>query len=131
MEAPTCEYIDFTVFEFCTLKIGKKNHIGCIIITVQDLSVLKSCAYDKNCTFQFNVYTIISKRRPLRFRICDCRGFEDAHGVDLFDIEAILDGNVKNKYTVMLQSFPLLAISIRSTLRHHISFSLPYFLFPN
>jgi len=53
--------------------------------------------------FQFNIYTIISKRRPLKFRLCDCRGFEDSHGVDMSDIEAILDGNMKNNYRVKLK----------------------------
>ncbi|CAG2198213.1 unnamed protein product [Mytilus edulis] len=59
---------------------------------------------DTSLTKSFNVYSIISNRRPLRFRICDCRGFEDAHGVDLFDVEAILDGNIKNKYTFVDKS---------------------------
>ena len=54
---------------------------------------------DTSLTRSFNIYTIISKRRPLKFRLCDCRGFEDVHGVDMSDIEAILDGNVKNNYT--------------------------------
>lgn len=54
---------------------------------------------DTSLTKSFNVFPIIYEQRPLRFRICDCRGFEDAHGVDVFDIEAILDGNMKNNYT--------------------------------
>jgi hypothetical protein len=59
------------------------------------LSILNSF-HKSSCLicFQFNIYTIISKRRPLKFRLCDCRGFEDVHGVDMSDIEAILDGNV-------------------------------------
>ncbi|OPL21488.1 hypothetical protein AM593_03441, partial [Mytilus galloprovincialis] len=46
----------------------------------------------------FNSYSIISNGRSLRFRICDCRGFDDAHGVDMRDIEAMLDGSMMNKY---------------------------------
>ncbi|VDI13612.1 Hypothetical predicted protein [Mytilus galloprovincialis] len=53
---------------------------------------------DTSLTKSFNVYSIISNGRPLRFRICDCRGFDDTHGVDMRDIEAMLDGNIKNKY---------------------------------
>ncbi|CAC5374209.1 unnamed protein product [Mytilus coruscus] len=54
---------------------------------------------DSSLTKSFNVYSIILNQRPLRFRICDCRGFEDAHEIDQYDIEAILDGNIKDNYT--------------------------------
>ncbi|XP_076099387.1 interferon-induced protein 44-like isoform X2 [Mytilus galloprovincialis] len=53
---------------------------------------------DRSLTKSFNVYSIISNKRILRFRICDSRGFEDTQGDDLFDIKDIVDGNIKNKY---------------------------------
>ncbi|CAC5407922.1 unnamed protein product [Mytilus coruscus] len=59
---------------------------------------------DNSLTKSFHVYSIVSNHRPLRFRICDCRGFEDAHEIDQFDIDSILDGNIKDKYKLVDKS---------------------------
>jgi len=37
---------------------------------------------------------------PLNFRLCDTRGLEEDQGIDVGELEYILDGHVPDKYKV-------------------------------
>ncbi|KAK3093047.1 hypothetical protein FSP39_010487 [Pinctada imbricata] len=55
---------------------------------------------DTSLTKTLDIYSVKAKcsKSPLKFRLYDCRGLEDAQSLDSRDIESILDGHVRNGY---------------------------------
>ncbi|XP_067680289.1 interferon-induced protein 44-like [Haliotis asinina] len=81
---------------------GKSSYFNTINSIFRGHVTSQACSgsTEHSLTTHYRKYKVRSSEtgKPLKFRLCDTRGLEEAQGMDATDVVAILDGHLPDKY---------------------------------